>query len=280
MRILLTSLGLVLFVLGLVYHFAALQAFNLLVPKDGGVARIAAHLTYGPHERHRLDLYRPGQGQGPFPVLLFVYGGSWDSGRKEDYTFAAHAFAANGYLTAVADYRLVPEVHYPGFVDDTARALDWLADNADDYGGNGEGIFVVGHSAGAYNAVQAVLRNGLHGRVAAMASLAGPFDFLPLDSPKSTAAFAQAPDLGETQPVNGDLSKAPPLLLLHGGGDSTVGLHNSRNLNAAYLREGRQSRLKIYEPLGHVGIMLALAKPLRHRAPVLDDILGFFQMYR
>ena len=81
MRTFLTSLGLLLLVLVFVYHFAALSAFNLLVPKDGGVARIAADVAYGPHLRHRLDLYRPGQGQGPFPVLLFVYGGSWDSGR-------------------------------------------------------------------------------------------------------------------------------------------------------------------------------------------------------
>lgn len=280
MRILLISLGVVLLALGLAYHFAALAVFNLLVPKDDGVRQVVTDAAYGPHARHRLDLYGPAQGEGPFPVLLFVYGGSWDSGRKEDYSFAAHSFAAQGYLTAVADYRLVPDVHYPDFVDDTARVMDWLADNAARHGGAGQGIYVVGHSAGAYNAVQAVLRNRLRARVIAMASLAGPFDFLPLDSPKSIAAFASAPDLAETQPVNGDLTAAPPLLLLHGAGDTTVGLHNSRNLHAAYGREGRMSQLTVYNPVGHVGIMLALAKPLRHRAPVLADILGFFQRYR
>lgn len=279
MRILLGSLCFFAAIAGLIYLIAPLAAFNLLVPKDAAVVAAAGDLTYGPHPRQRLDLYRP-VGEGPFPVLLFVYGGSWDSGRKEDYAFAAHAFAAQGYLTAVADYRLVPDVHYPEFVDDVGRVVNWLAANAGAHGGDGGRLYLVGHSAGAYNVVQTVLRNGLDAKVRAMASLAGPFDFLPLDSPKTIAAFGQSPDLPETQPVNGDLRDAPPLLLLHGRDDTTVGLHNSRNLGQAYARAGRHAVVKVYDAVGHVGILLALARPLRHRAPVLEDVAGFFQRYR
>lgn len=279
MRIVLASLGFLCVAAALIYQLAPLAAFNLLVPKDAGVTQVAADVSYGGYPRQRLDLYRP-EGAGPFPVLLFVYGGSWDSGHKEDYAFAARAFAAEGYLAAVADYRLVPDVHYPAFVDDVGSVIDWLAGNAGAYQGDGRKVFVVGHSAGAYNMVQAVVRNGLGVKVTAMASLAGPFDFLPLDSPKSIAAFADAPDLRETQPVNGNLRDAPPLLLLHGRDDTTVGLHNSWNLNAAFARAGRESKLIFYEGIGHVGIMLALAKPLRGRAPVLRDVVTFFQRYR
>jgi acetyl esterase/lipase len=127
--------------------------------------------------------------------------------------------------------------------------------------------------------VQAVLRNGLRHRVKAMAALAGPFDFLPLDSPKTMAAFGDVADLEETQPVLADLSDAPPLLLLHGRDDETVGLHNSWNLHAAYARAGRMSQLKFYDGIGHVGIMLALARPLRYRAPVLEDLSAFLHKY-
>jgi acetyl esterase/lipase len=276
---LMTAIGLLLLLGGLAYHFAALKIFNALVPKDGATARVLEDVAYGPHARHRLDVYVP-QGTGPFPVLVFVYGGSWDSGVKADYGFAGHAFAAQGFFTVIADYRLVPEVHYPGFVEDTASVIGWASAQAAKQGGDPDHLFVVGHSAGAYNAVQAVLLQGLERQVTAMVSLAGPMDFLPLDSPKSIAAFAQVPDLPATQPVNRDLLNMPPLLLLHGADDTTVRLRNSRNLHAALQRHGRVSVLKEYPGVSHVGILLALAKPLRGRASTLADVLDFLQRYR
>lgn len=274
-----TAIGLLLLVGGLAYHFAALKIFNALVPKDGATAEVVENVAYGPHARHRLDVYVP-QGTGPFPVLVFVYGGSWDSGAKADYGFAGHAFAAQGYFTVIADYRLVPEVQYPGFVEDTVSVIRWASAHAATRGGDPDHLFVVGHSAGAYNAIQAVLFGGLEDKVTAMASLAGPMDFLPLDSPKSIAAFAHVSDLPATQPVNRDLVLMPPLLLLHGSDDTTVRLRNSRNLHAAMQKAGRVSVLKEYPGVNHVGIMLALAKPLRHRAASLRDVLDFFQRYR
>lgn len=278
MRVFLSSLGFLAVVLGLLYHFAALRVFSLLVPKDAGVANVQSAVAYGPDPRHRLDLYTP-EGQGPFPVLLFVYGGSWDSGHRQDYGFVGHAFAARGFLTAIADYRLVPDAHYPDFVDDAALAVAWLAAESSRFGGDSSRLCVAGHSAGAYTGVQAVLRNGLRHKVKALVSLAGPFDFLPLDSPKTIAAFGAVSNLEETQPVSADLADAPPLLLLHGRDDTTVGLHNSWNMKAAYDRAGRTSGLKIYDGIGHVGILLALAKPLRGRAPVLDDAAAFLHKY-
>ncbi|NMD09101.1 MAG: alpha/beta hydrolase [Phyllobacteriaceae bacterium] len=274
-----TAIGLLLLLGGLAYHFAALKIFNALVPKDGATARVLEDVAYGPHARHRLDVYVP-QGTGPFPVLVFVYGGSWDSGVKADYGFAGHAFVAQGFFTIIADYRLVPEVHYPGFVEDTASVIGWASAQAAKQGGDPDHLFVVGHSAGAYNAVQAVLLQGLERQVTAMVSLAGPMDFLPLDSPKSIAAFAQVPDLPATQPVNRDLLNMPPLLLLHGADDTTVRLRNSRNLHAVLQRHGRVSVLKEYPGVSHVGILLALAKPLRGRASTLADVLDFLQRYR
>jgi acetyl esterase/lipase len=258
--------------------FIGLPAFNLLVPKDGGVALLARDVAYGPHPRQRLDVYAP-DGKGPFPVLLFVHGGSWDSGGKAPYAFAAHAFAARGFVVAVADYRLVPEVHYPDFVDDVALAVTWLDQHGAQWKGDGRGVFAVGHSSGAYNVVQAVLRNGLHGRVRAFAALAGPFDFLPLDSPKSIAAFGREKNLAATQPINLDVSEAPPLLLLHGLDDTTVGPYNSQNLFAHFKTAGRATELKTYAGIGHRGILLALSQPLRWRAPALEDVVGFFQRY-
>lgn len=275
---LLAAIGLILIAGGLAYSYAALSIFNALVPKDGGSRLAASDIAYGPDARQRLDIYVP-EGQGPFPVVLFVYGGSWDSGHKSDYGFVGRALASRGFVAAIADYRLVPQVRYPVFVDDVAAAIDWMNAHASEFGGDAQRLFAMGHSAGAYNVVQAVLRNNLEAKVKAMVALAGPFDFLPLDSPKSIAAFSGLPDLHETQPVNGDLATAPPLLLLHGSADRTVRIRNSRSLQAAWAKAGRPAELKIYEGVSHAGIMLALSTILRGRAPVLDDAVAFFQKY-
>lgn len=275
---LLAAIGLILIAGGLAYQFAALAIFNALVPKDGESRLAASDIAYGPDARQRLDIYVP-EGQGPFPVILFVYGGSWDSGSKSDYGFVGRALASRGFIVAIADYRLVPQVRYPVFVDDVAQSITWLIGHAGEFGGDPGRLFAMGHSAGAYNLVQAILRNHLSAKVKAMAALAGPFDFLPLDSPKSIAAFSGLPDLHETQPVNGNLAAAPPLLLLHGSADQTVRIRNSQSLQAAWAKAGRPAELKIYEGVGHAGIMLALSTVLRGRAPVLDDAVAFFQKY-
>ena len=274
----LTAIGLVLVVGGLAYHFAALAIFNALVPKDTGGRLAASDIAYGPDPRQRLDVYVP-EGQGPFPVIVFTYGGSWDSGSKNDYGFVGRALASRGYVVAISDYRLVPAVLYPVFVDDVAAAIDWMNAHAAEFGGDTNRLFAMGHSAGAYNVVQAVLHNNLEAKVKAMVTLAGPFDFLPLDSPKSIAAFSGVTELNETQPINSNLAAAPPILLLHGSADQTVRIRNSQSLFAAWQKAERPAELKIYDGVSHTGIMLALSTLRRKTAPVLDDTIAFFQKY-
>jgi acetyl esterase/lipase len=279
MRIL-WALGLVLIAGGLIYHFAAFRLFNALVPKDAGVKRVAAGISYGTDPRLTYDLYRA-ETPGTLPLLVFVYGGSWDSGEKELYEFAAKAFAAKGYLVAVPDYRLVPQHVYPVFVEDTANAIAHVQKTAAKYEGDGTRTFLVGHSAGAYNLAQAALNkkfSGLFEKPKAIATLAGPFDFLPLDSPKSVAAFSYMKNLAETQPVN-HVDGAPPFLILHGRADTTVRLKNATSLHDALKKSGNVTELKIYEDATHVSIMLSIAKPLRNRLPVLEDVTTFFERY-
>jgi acetyl esterase/lipase len=89
-----------------------LGAFNALAPRDGAGQRIAEGLAYGEGPRRRLDIYAPAA-PGPRPVIIFFYGGSWNSGRRQDYAFAGAAFAARGFVTVIPDYRLVPETRFP-----------------------------------------------------------------------------------------------------------------------------------------------------------------------
>ena len=275
------ALGLALW--GAVAAWSALAVFNALVPVDGGVARVAEAEAYGPVPRQRLDVYRPAGGGEGLPVLVFCYGGAWNSGERGLYDFAGRAFAAAGFLTIVFDYRLVPESHFPAFVEDTAAAIAWAHREASRFGGDTSRIYLVGHSAGAYNVALAALdprylaRFGLDpGIVGGVAALAGPFDFLPLDDPATIAAFGQWRNLEETQPVHMVAAGAPPFLLITGDADSTVYPRNSQRLAARLKEAGARAELVIHQGLSHTDVLTAIAWPLRWRAPVLDEITGFF----
>lgn len=98
--------------------------------------------------RHRLDLYLP-KGQRDVPVMVFVHGGGFTVGIKDQYAFVGEVLAARGIATAVISYRLTPKTSYPGHVQDVARAFAWVRAHAAEYGGNADRIFISGHSAGA-----------------------------------------------------------------------------------------------------------------------------------
>jgi acetyl esterase/lipase len=239
-------------------------------------------VAFGPHPRQRLDIYLPPGGATRRPVIVFIYGGSWSSGSKETYSFAGNAFASRGYVTVIADYRLVPEVRFPGFIEDGARALAFVRANIAGYGGDPNRIFLVGHSAGAYNAMMLALdgrylaRVGLpRGAIRAVAGLSGPYDFLPLDQPASIAAFGQARNLAETQPVTFARRGAPRVFLGTGTADDTVRPRNTDALAARLSAAGAPATVRKYEGVGHAGTVLALT-PFFRGTPVLDDVTRFF----
>ncbi len=278
------ALGFLLIAGGLLYHFAALETFNLLVPKDTASALVQRDIAYGPAPRNKLDIYAPTMGGGPWPVIVFVHGGSWGSGSKEPYEFAGRALAAQGFLTLVISYRLHPQDPYPAFVEDTALALDWATRHAGEFGGDQKRIFAMGHSAGAYNVALAILdKHYLENlgtdisAIKGVVTLAGPLDFLPLDSAISIDVFGRVPNLPDTQPINHVRADTPPFLLLHGTEDTTCRPRNSINLDKALRAAGATSTLKLYQGVSHVGIMLAMAKPLRGMAPTLEDVVEFFR---
>jgi acetyl esterase/lipase len=279
MKKIITLFGILLVVGGLAYHFAALQIFDALVPKDESSIRWQTDMAYGPDARQKVDIYMPRESSGLLPMVLFVHGGSWKEGNKNGYAFAGRALAAKGYMTLVMNYRLHPKDRYPAFVEDVALALRWAAENGQSLGGDPKRLFAMGHSAGAYNIAQAVLdEKYASGRpkLAGVITLAGPFDFLPLDSPITIEVFGKVPDLAATQPVNHARADAPPFLLLHGSADTTVFPRNATALQKALQKVGVEATLKIYDGVSHAGILLALAKPLR-KTPVLDDAVQFIK---
>lgn len=257
-----------------------LGSFNALMPKDRASERVAEGIAFGEGPRLKLDVYAPRAAAArPRPVIVFLYGGSWSSGRRQGYGFAGRALAARGFVVIVPDHRLVPEVRYPDFLADCAAAVRWARREAGRYGGDGERIVLVGHSAGAYNAAMLALDPGLLGAdraaIRGFAGLAGPYDFLPLDDPSTIAAFGRWSRLEDTQPVRHAAAGAPPALILHGAGDVRVKPRHARALAGRLEAVGAKVELKFYPRLGHIGILTALALPFRRKAPVLADLARF-----
>ena len=257
-----------------------LSTFNALVPQDRGVVRVAQGIAYGSDPRQRLDVYAPRRhGPEPLPVILFFYGGSWSSGARGGYAFVGRALAARGFVTVIPDYRLVPQVRFPAFVEDGAAAVRWVRAHIAMQGGDPARIVLAGHSAGAYNAAMLALDPRFLGRdrvaVRGFAGLAGPYDFSLDDGPITRAAFAGVRDPRATQPISFAAADSPPALLAFGADDRTVRPANSEALAAKLTAAGVKVTLRRYPRLGHIGIVTAIASPFRGKAPVLDDVAAF-----
>lgn len=243
-------------------------------------------VSYGEAPRDKIDFYRPRHGRN-FPIIVFFYGGSWQWGHRRDYRFMAALLAKHGFLVAVPDYRLYPEVTFPAFLHDCAAATAYVINHAATYGGNAREVFLVGHSAGAYNAVMLGLnpvyladQGCAANRLSGVLGLSGPYDFLPIRAPDIKAIFSTASDLSLTQPVTFARDSASPLFLAHGGTDSTVLPRNTTMLAARIRAQGGVVETKIYPRLGHTGILLAVLPYLSWRAPVLRDMLAFIAACR
>jgi acetyl esterase/lipase len=257
-----------------------LKLFDAVMPKDAGARMVAQDAAFGPDPRQRLDVYAPTpKPAGPLPVILFIYGGSWSSGTKDGYSFVGRALAAQGFVVAIPDYRLVPQVRYPAFLDDNAAAFRWMRVHARDYGGDGDRVILAGHSAGAYNAAMLAYDPRWLGAdraaVRGLIGLAGPYDFLPFDGPVVQQTFAGVSDPASTQPINAVASGDAPAFLATGDKDDTVRPANSDSL-ARHLRAvGTEVERRRYPEVGHVGLVTAIAGPLRGRASVLADLSTF-----
>ncbi len=245
---------------------------------------VQRNLAYGGDPRQHLDLYHPPPNQprpaGGWPVVLFFYGGSWNDGARADYAFVGNALAARGLLTLVADYRLYPQVRYPDFLHDCAQATAWALANAGAHGGDAQRLFVMGHSAGAYNAAMVALdRRWLQAagsapnRLAGWLGVAGPYDFIPIQNPKVKPVF-QHPDVpADSQPIRHAQAGAPRSFIAAAASDSLVDpQRNSVQLARALQAAGVPTTLKLYERNNHFTVIGAIAPALRFLAPLLDDI--------
>ncbi len=285
------GLGVMFIAVGLFAIFAPVRFLNLVTPSFG--YRLQKNITYGNLPRQKLDIYTPKHGIDTAPVLVFVYGGGWHSGRKAMYKFIGDAFTAEGYIVAIADYRLYPEVRYPRFVEDSAKAVADIARRYPD-----RSLILIGHSAGAYNAALLVTnkdyleRQGINicDRLAGFIGLAGPYGALPATDEPYVSIFPHRlmADEAPLSYIGGD---EPPMFLAIGERDMTVSDTHSRQLADAVNQAGgraagqvgsqvgKKAEFHLYPALNHRDMLKVLSRYFDGRSTLKRDMFKFIEAH-
>ena len=273
---------------GLAAGAAACSPADLLnaTVSDADVAT-TRDIRYAPGDRRTLDVYRPTWTGGRLKLIVFIYGGGWNSGNKDEYGFVSLPLARRGAVVVVPDYRVYPEVAFPTFLEDNAAAVAWAFANASALGADPHRIFLIGHSAGAYNVAMLSLAPrwlaaaGIdRARLAGTVGLAGPYDFLPITDPDVIPIFAPVDDGPVSQPISFVDGHNKPMLLLAGTDDTTVKPRNTLSLAARIRARGGPVQDRLYPGIGHIGLITAFAPLFQDRAPVLDDVWSFIAPLR
>lgn len=264
------------------------KTLNALVPENGYI--LHEDIAYGDSQRQKLDIYQPkpaSENQQKKPlVVLFYYGGSWDSGDKSSYKFVAEAFTSKGFVTVIPDYRVYPEVTFPGFMADPATAAKWVKDHIQDFGGDPDRVFLAGHSAGAHIAVMLSLNDEYLAKehlqptdFCGTIGLAGPYDFLPVKTDRLKKIFGPIDQRWKSQPIEFVTGKNQPMLLLVGLKDGTVWPRNTFNLAAKIKSKGSTVEVVEFAKYGHIDMVSKLAKPLRGNGELLKPIVDFINSH-
>ena len=174
-----------------------------------------ADVAYGPHERHRLDLYQP-QGKDRTPVLVFVHGGGFlkgDKGGDDAWPNAnvGRMAAQAGFLGVVINYRLAPDHVWPAGSEDVAAVVDWLKAHAVEHGGDPDRIVLMGTSAGAVH-VAGYLKLAGSEDIRAAILLSGLYGYAPLDQ-RDTLYYGDPALYADRMPLEAVAATELPLFL-------------------------------------------------------------------
>ncbi|WP_219406487.1 alpha/beta hydrolase [Pseudomonas sp. Colony2] len=258
-----------------------IKVLNALTPTSTFTK--TSSLAYGDDPRQKLDIYRPVTALPDAPVVVFFYGGSWNSGSKDDYGFVGEALASRGIVVVIADYRLYPQVRYPLFLQDGAQAVAWAYQHSAEYGGDPRKLYVMGHSSGAYNAAMLALDPQWLAGVGLSPSvfkgwigLAGPYDFLPIENRDVRPVFFYPDSPPDSQPINHVSQSAPPSLLIASVDDNLV---NPKRNTGGLAKKLRAAGVPVEEfyftKTNHATLVASMSLPLRWLAPVLDRVTAF-----
>lgn len=176
-------------------------------------------IAYGPHERHRLDIYAPADARGPVPVLVFVHGGGFLKGDKggdgpDGWANAnvGRMAAQAGFVGVVINYRLAPDAMWPSGPEDIAAVVAWIKDHAAAHGGDPDRIVLMGTSAGAVH-VAGYLKLAGDRDIRAAILLSGLYGHSPIDA-RDMLYYGDPALYPDRMPLDAVVATALPLLLV------------------------------------------------------------------
>jgi acetyl esterase/lipase len=240
-----------------------------------------ADLPYGQDPRQHLDIYAPRQAAPQRPVVIFWYGGSWVKGNKAEYRFVGTTLAERGFVAVLPDYRLYPQVTFPAFDEDGARAVAWVEQHIQEFGGDPRHIVLMGHSAGGHTAAFLAFNHAFMekygadpGDISGLVGLSGTYVLVP-ETPTEHATFPPPYTEADWQPIRFVDARSPPTLLLHGTDDKEVFPQEAIQLRDEMLRQHLRVELHLYPHRGHADTVASFAPIARWRTSALRDTIDF-----
>ena len=245
-------------------------------PKPPTGVKVLRDLAYveGGHERNRLDLYLPEKAEGRLPVVVWIHGGAWYAGNKDDCPAAS--WPTKGCAVASVNYRLSQHAVFPAQIEDCKAAIRWLRANAAKYSLDPDHIGVWGASAGGHLVALLGTTAGVKewdrrggnldqsSRVQCVLDWFGPTELTTMgvegDPPGSPVALL----IGGPAQQNKDKARkaspltyvnkdAAPFLIMHGDKDDIVPLRQSELLADALKKAGVEVTLQVVKGNGHGG---------------------------
>jgi acetyl esterase/lipase len=254
---------------------------------------IKENLSFGENPKLKYDLYLPNQSKENLditPVIVFFFGGSWNRGDKSEYEFVGRRLANMGYITAIPNYRVYPEVKYPDFLNDSSKSIAHLKKELEKkeylkYKPSGQYI-IMGHSAGAYNAAMLAFddrwlkNNGLEikNTIKGFIGLAGAYNIYPINDQEVRPVFSHPNYPPQSQPIDFTKQWNPPSLILTPETDTLVNIErNSEALHNALLLAGNYSSRHVIRGTDHITIVGTLSPVLFFKGSTIKPISEFVQ---
>jgi acetyl esterase/lipase len=248
-------------------------------------AHIQKNLVYHSKTALQYDLYLPEpptNSNPPSPVLVFFYGGSWNRGHKDDYAFVGRRLAALGYITAIPNYRVYPEVQYPSFLEDCTHSVSTLLETLQkpeyEAWNPSTACVLMGHSAGAYNAAMLAFNPKRLNpeQVKGFIGMAGPYNFYPIDIDEVKPVFHHPHYHPQSQPIDFCTHPQKPSLIVCPEHDDLVNTKkNSQALHDALLRSGSNTELHTIRGTDHYTLIATLSPLLFYKGNTLRAIQRF-----
>ena len=264
-----------LFILGCT-SMKTTDVINSVLPSGGYNKKT---LKYGEHIRQATDVYIPKTEQLKTPVV-FIFGGAWRDGTKEDFEFVAHALTGLGHPVIIPNFRLFPEVRFPDFVNDVADAIASIEkQSVEIFNKPLNAFYLMGHSSGAHKAALLATDTryfndrGVTAKVGGLIAIAGPYD-LDLENHEVSPVFANV-SKKQTNPLLNIQKGMSPVLLLHGKKDQRVFPFHTERFAKALNEASVSVKTHIYPKVDHVKILGSIAAPLRFLNNSYTDIKTF-----